>query len=46
MQTRPEMIFMFMAALASNENFKPTKEDVDKIYMMSCLLADKYLENA
>jgi hypothetical protein len=32
-----------MMALSANENFKPTKDDGDKIYGMACVLADKYL---
>lgn len=32
-----------MLSLAANENFKPTKEDGDKVYAMACVLADKYL---
>jgi len=43
--TRHELVLQFMIALASNENFEASKEDVDMLHAMACLLADKYLEN-
>lgn len=43
MPTRQELVLQFMLALSANENFKPTKDDSDRIFAMACILADKYL---
>ena len=44
--TRQELVLQFMTALAANENFKASRDDVDRIYAMACAMADKYLENS
>ena len=45
MPTRQELVLQFMQFLAPSYHYGPNKEDVDKIYEMACLLADKYLES-